>query len=291
MASSPTFVSRPTIVMAAVVFSLVVGAAPSVGAHGALADEQRPTETDQDTDEEPRDRPCEMLVIHQPDRTSGDPSAVAITSQVLRHGEPGWAAVGWEAAGNVTVEAVEVVRTEGTEWLDDGDLASGRVEHVLELRFCGHLVDPEDEGGAPGGGEDAEDAPEAGGDDGADDAPEAGDGDSTETPEPDDGDDAETPESDDGSDADGAADDGDDPGEGTAEGNPDEDPPAERADEDDEVEVLGMQLTADDPDAEGTLPRTGSSLVPVAMIAALAFVGGAGLLTATRRRRATGTLD
>lgn len=80
---------------------------------------------------------CDPLVSHAPTGSQGDTAAVAITSQTLAAGVDGWERVGWQAAPDTTVTAVELVREDGTEHRTDGDLADGTAEHVLEVRFCG----------------------------------------------------------------------------------------------------------------------------------------------------------
>ena len=274
---------------------------------GDRADER----TGDRADERTGDRACELLVAHDPDGTSGEAEAVAITSQVLREDRSGWEAVGWEAAEHAVVEAVEVVRADGSAWLEDGDLRTGHVEDVLELRFCGHLVGADDgaapgDGDAPGEeddvpgeeddvpGEDGagdEDVPGEDGSAGEDDADrDEGDGpddDPGSGAEPDtDADAGERPEGDEQDTADDAGQQPDRHQSGGVEedrategdgGQPDEASSAGAPGDEGEVEVLGVQLTADE------LPRTGDALAVVAGLAGLAVALGAALLAATRR--------
>lgn len=91
---------------------------------------------------------CSPLVTHTPTGSQGDTAAVAITSQVLEADTPGWARAGWQAAEDVTVTKVTVVREDGSEHRGRGNLQSGMAEDVLELRFCGTAGAASDE--APG---------------------------------------------------------------------------------------------------------------------------------------------
>lgn len=86
---------------------------------------------------------CSPMVIHTPTGSQGDATAVAITSQALEAGSQGWARAGWQAADGVTVTSVTVVREEGSEHRDRGDLQTGMAEDALELRFCGTTASSE----------------------------------------------------------------------------------------------------------------------------------------------------
>jgi hypothetical protein len=89
---------------------------------------------------------CEPMVTHTPDGSTGHRHAVAITSQAIERGVPGWTHVGWEAAEGTTVDEVHVVREDGTERRVGGDLRNGYAEDVLELRFCGDPAPAGDHG-------------------------------------------------------------------------------------------------------------------------------------------------
>ncbi len=80
---------------------------------------------------------CEPFVVHTPTSSEGATHAVAITSQTLAQGRRGWERVAWEASSRAGITGVLLVREDGVEHLDDGDLRAGSAESVLEIGFCG----------------------------------------------------------------------------------------------------------------------------------------------------------
>ena len=76
------------------------------------------------------------LAVVSPTGSSGDLSAVAVTSQVLEQGVDGWAEVGWETFGDTELDSVTIVGSDGEE-VRTGDLATGTASDVRELIFCG----------------------------------------------------------------------------------------------------------------------------------------------------------
>ena len=244
----------------------------------AEPDDDGPDATDADRPDADRPETCDPLVTHTPRGSTGDRDAVAITSQSLEQGRAGWAHVSWEAAAGTTVDEVHVVRDEETEHLTEGDLRTGTAEDVLELRFCGRAAgddgrsgsdepdgpddDPSAEDPRTGGGSSGESGSDGTGEgSGGDPAPDG----ATATPETPAGGEASTPTAQNGA-----------------------------AEEDDEVEVLGVQLTAEE-DGTGdtevlgtTLARTGAE-VPVlaAAGAAIALLGLTVLLRTRGRVRRT----
>ncbi len=208
---------------------------------------------------------CEPLVTHTPQGSTGDPAAVVITSQSLEEGQPGWARVVWQAAEPTRLTEVHVVRDGETEHLTEGPLETGMREDVLELRFCGQVetADGEDPQG-PGapdpdsgtGGEDPATRPEG----------SNGTGGTAET----------------GREPDGQPGDPDGPSGGQ------QDAPDQASGLDGEVEVLGLQLTADDVDDTevlGTsLARTGVEVPALMATGAISALIGLLVLLRTRSR-------
>jgi hypothetical protein len=81
------------------------------------------------------------LVTHQPDGSTGDTSAVAITSQAIERDTPGWAHAGWSAGPDTAIREVVAERAEGTVRLPG--TATGSVEDALALSFCGTVAGAE----------------------------------------------------------------------------------------------------------------------------------------------------
>ena len=79
------------------------------------------------------DRPLAVLA---PSGSTGDLTAVAVTSQVLEQGVEGWAEVTWEAFDGTQVTSLTIVRSDGTEVLSDPP-ASGSASEVVALIACG----------------------------------------------------------------------------------------------------------------------------------------------------------
>jgi hypothetical protein len=78
---------------------------------------------------------ADPLVVHRPDGSTGEVTAVAITSQALERDTPGWSSVGWEAAPGTRVTEVVVVTAEGER--HHAGTPAGTATDALELRFCG----------------------------------------------------------------------------------------------------------------------------------------------------------
>jgi hypothetical protein len=77
----------------------------------------------------------DLLVIHGPDGSVGDPSAVAITSQSFEREVPGWAAVGWQAAPGTDLTSIRITTPDGTQ--RHPGASSGVASRALEVAFCG----------------------------------------------------------------------------------------------------------------------------------------------------------
>lgn len=241
------------------------------------ADDDRASDDDGAREPAPaEDGDCEPFVTHTPEGSTGDQWAVAITSQAREEGVAGWTHVGWEAAEDTTVDEVHVVRDEATERFVDGDLRTGHAEDVLELRFCGRAVPRDASAGddpSEDGGEDA--AAGARGDDTGDEHDEAHpDGEPRDAGE-DTGDGA-------------GLDEEEAPATGEGQTTGSDGAPDAGADVSDEVEVLGVQQTADDAEAaDSPLPRTGVGITILATIAAAGLPIAAFALR--RHRRAAST--
>lgn len=122
------------------------------------------------------------LVTHTPTSTEGDGTAVAITSQALEGDQPHWLHAQWEAAEGTELTAVLAV-TVDEEVVSLPPEATGFVEDVLSLTFCGSAATPDGEEGNDedaaedaDGGEDADRSDDTDATEGAD-ATEDGDGD------------------------------------------------------------------------------------------------------------------
>lgn len=76
------------------------------------------------------------LAVLNPTGSTGDLSAVAITSQVLEQGVEGWAQASWETFDGTVLDSVTIVRTDEQQVLTE-DIASGTVDNAVELIFCG----------------------------------------------------------------------------------------------------------------------------------------------------------
>lgn len=82
------------------------------------------------------------LVTHTPTGTEGDGTAVAITSQAVDADQPGWLHAGWQAAEGTELTAVHAV-TIDEEVVSLAPEATGFVEDVLSLTFCGSAATPD----------------------------------------------------------------------------------------------------------------------------------------------------
>ena len=82
------------------------------------------------------------LVTHTPTGTEGDGTAVAITSQAVDADQPGWLHAGWQAAEGTELTAVHAV-TINEEVVSLAPEATGFVEDVLSLTFCGSAATPD----------------------------------------------------------------------------------------------------------------------------------------------------
>jgi len=77
----------------------------------------------------------DLLVTLSPTAIEGDGSAVAITAQTLEQGVPGWASATWQAAPGTTLTAVTARTVAGDITLPP--TATGTVAEVESLTFCG----------------------------------------------------------------------------------------------------------------------------------------------------------
>lgn len=80
----------------------------------------------------------DVLVTHTPDRSDGDRSAVAITSQVLVADVEGWESVTWETDDRVAVDHVIVSDRDGDHVVEGG--RTGHAGPATALTFCGPAV-------------------------------------------------------------------------------------------------------------------------------------------------------
>ena len=220
------------------------------------------------------------LVTHTPDGSSGTEEAVAITSQAVDRGVDGWIGVSWQIADGAALTGLTVTAVDGTVSTYTADIESGFREDVASLRFCGSYdgevsVQPEppvehDEGthdDTTSGGDDeaTDDSPTgggtddstggSGGDDGSGSAGGSGDDGGSGSSGTDDGDDPEvvtvpTPDEEldlgDEATVESAETDEFDAGEDAAGDDVTEEDTTEE-----DTEVLGVQLTRDDPEPGG----------------------------------------
>jgi hypothetical protein len=100
-------------------------------------------------------------VTFTPERTDGDDTAVAITSQAIDVEVTGWVQVSWEAAAGTELTAIEVLRPDGTRTtLETSD--TGTVSDVLSLTFCGTVDASSGASGSTAGSADATDGADEG---------------------------------------------------------------------------------------------------------------------------------
>jgi hypothetical protein len=78
----------------------------------------------------------EVLLTATPTQVTGDASAVAITSQAIDRDVEGWLHVSWEALAGTVLTDVSV-RTPTGIWSPVGAIATGSASDVLEITFCG----------------------------------------------------------------------------------------------------------------------------------------------------------
>lgn len=301
---SPSRVRGRSATAAGFVAVLALALAPAAAAdeHGAeepvVIDEEPAPGDEQDEPDEPDDGdglqdaqvrtqpvvdPCtDVLLAVSPDRATGNEAAVAITAQAIDRDQDGWINVSWAAAAGTELTAVTLHRVDGTVTLLVDDLATGSAQDVLELTFCGTTTQP-----APADPEpepEPEPAPEP--------APEpepetpvtgdgtsgsSGSGSSTggssepvpDAPASDGGEDAEDPAAAEEERADEAAQ------EPTVVSDTDGDTDGD-AEEADDTEVLGVQLTRED--GGGGLDGSVFALI----LAGIAAAGAGGYLVARR---------
>ncbi len=105
------------------------------------------------------------LVTHTPDGSTGVEVAVAITSQAIDQDVDGWISVSWQVSEGAQLTGLTVTEIDGSTSTLTDDIDSGSFFDVAELRFCGSYdgevaVEPgppvEDDDGAKddGGGSD-----------------------------------------------------------------------------------------------------------------------------------------
>ncbi len=98
-----------------------------------------------------------VLLTATPEQSSGTAAAVAITAQAVDADVEGWLRVSWEAQPGAQLSAITVHTGTGSFTFAD-QIDHGTLDEVLELTFCGTyeapVEEPEpevDEGDAPGG--------------------------------------------------------------------------------------------------------------------------------------------
>lgn len=251
------------------------------------ADADTPASEDPSLDDEPGDQMStqvcdEPLLRVAPGSVSGEGRAVAIVAQVMDHDIAGWERISWRVDEDTELTAVTIVRADGNQTLTD-ELDAGTATAVLELVFCGRYLGVDE---APAPDRSADDA--TADDDAAAGADDAGAAQPSDEPAP-----AGASEPAPASAATGTTDDDRDPpasaepraattdepaDEPTAAGAPATTPPATGTPQD-EVEVLGVQVSA--PATSG-LPGWVQGLGSLALLA----VAGAGALLLLRARTA-----
>jgi hypothetical protein len=70
--------------------------------------------------------------------------AVALTAQAFEQGVPGWEHVTWAATDRAAVRAVAALHGDDVTLLTAGDLTTGTLDDVDELRVCAAITDAEE---------------------------------------------------------------------------------------------------------------------------------------------------